>query len=77
MSRNQHVVPYGGHWAVRKEGNTRITSVYKTKRDAISAARKFASSGASELVIHGRNGKVLEKDTYGQEPILARYRFAI
>lgn len=67
MSRNQHVVPYGvqGQWAVRKEGNTRVTSVYRSKRDAVHAARISASSESSGVIIHRRDGRIHEKSSQG------------
>jgi len=77
MSRNQHVVPYEGQWAVRKEGNTRITSVHRTKKDAVDVARESASSGSSEVVIHDRDGKIRSKDSCGRDSILPRYRFVL
>jgi uncharacterized protein YdaT len=74
MSRNQHVVPYGDKWAVRKEGNTRITSSHRTQRDAIHTAHRIASSEASEVVIHCRDGKFRDKDSYGYDPCPPRAR---
>lgn len=74
MGRNQHVVPYGDQWAVRKEGNTRITSIHRTKRDAIHIARRVASRGSSEVVIHGKDGRIRDKDSYGYDPFPPRYR---
>lgn len=29
--KNQHVVPHGGEWAVRGEGNERVTSIHPTQ----------------------------------------------
>ncbi|MFA5156814.1 MAG: DUF2188 domain-containing protein [Candidatus Omnitrophota bacterium] len=74
MSRNQHVVPYGDKWAVRKEGNTRITSSHITRRDAIHTANRIASSEASEVVIHGRDGRIRDKDSYGYDALPPRCR---
>lgn len=65
MSRNHHVVPYGDKWAVRKEGNTKVSGIYDTKRAAVSNARHVASSTSSEVVIHCSDGRILSKDAYG------------
>ncbi|HII2327449.1 TPA: DUF2188 domain-containing protein, partial [Escherichia coli] len=29
MGKNQHVVPHNGEWAVRGEGNERVTSTHR------------------------------------------------
>jgi len=68
MKRNQHVVPYNHKWAVRGEGSTRITSEHRTQKAAINVARKIAINQQSEVVIHGENGKIRDKDSYGHDP---------
>ena len=59
--RNQHVVPLGNGWAVKGEGNDRFTVITETKRDALSVAKKIAKSSNSELVIHGKDGRIQKK----------------
>lgn len=66
--KNQHVVPYGDEWAVRGEGNSRVTSFHPHKDDAIDVARGIARNQQSELVIHGRNGLIQDKDSFGHDP---------
>lgn len=61
----QHVVPHDGGWAVRGEGNSRATSVHDTQREAIDTAREIARNQNGELLIHGRNGQIRERDTVG------------
>ena len=68
MGKNQHVVPRDDRWAVRGAGNSRITSDHRTQSTAINAARKIARSERSEVVIHGRDGKIRDKDSYGNDP---------
>lgn len=62
---NQHVVPHSGGWAVRGEGNGRATSVHDTQREAIDAAREIARNRGGELLIHGRDGRIRERDSVG------------
>ncbi len=68
MGKNQHAVPYGDKWAVRGEKNSRITSDHRTQAAAINAAVKIAKHEKSEVVIHGRDGKIRDKDSYGPDP---------
>lgn len=62
---NQHVVPHDDGWAVRGEGNSRVTSTHDTQREAIDAGREIARNQGGELFIHGRNGQIRERDSVG------------
>lgn len=66
--KNQHVVPHPKGWAVKSEGSQRSASVHQTQREAIGAGRKSAIDNRSELFIHGRNGQIRERNTYGKDP---------
>lgn len=66
--KNQHVVKCEDGWAVRGERNTRATSHHRTQTDAIDAARDIARSQPSELVIHDRQGRIRDRDSYGNDP---------
>lgn len=68
MSKRQHVVPHGGRWAVRGEGNERVTSVHDTQAEAIEAARRIATHQRGEVVIHGSDGRIRDSDSYGRDP---------
>lgn len=72
MGKNQHVVPHSGGWAVRGAGNERATSVHATQSGAIGAARDIARDQQSELLIHGRNGQIRERDSFGGDPFPPR-----
>lgn len=66
--KNQHVVPHHDSWAVKGAGNDRATSVHKTQQQAIDAARDIARRQQSEVVIHRPDGRVRDKDSYGNDP---------
>jgi hypothetical protein len=66
--RNQHVIPLGNGWAVKGEGNKKLTVITDTQKDAITVAKEIAKSYKSELVIHGRDGKIRDKDSFGKDP---------
>ena len=68
MGKNQHVVKTDGGWGVRGEGNSRLTSNHRTQGAASNAARTIAKHEKSEVVIHGRDGKIRDKDSYGNDP---------
>lgn len=72
MGKNQHVVPCNGHWAVKGEGNSRNTANTSTQQQAIQIARQIAKNQQSEVVIHNRKGVILDKDSYGNDPVPPR-----
>ena len=67
-SKGQHVVPRDGKWAVRKEGAERVTRRYETQREAIDAAREIARRQRTEVYVHGRDGRIRERSSYGKDP---------
>lgn len=67
MSKNQHIVPAGDRWGVRGEGNEHLTSVHDTQRQAIEAGREIARNQHSELLIHGEDGRIRERDSHGHD----------
>lgn len=66
--KNQHVARREDGWAVRGENNTRDTSHHDTQADAIGAARDIARNQRSEVVIHDRQGRIRDRDSYGNDP---------
>ena len=68
MGKNQHVVPSKGKWSVKGEGNQRITATYDTQAEAIERAQEIAKNQQSECLIHGRNGKIRSRNSYGNDP---------
>ena len=68
MGKNQHVVKTDDGWGVRGAGNSRLTSEHKTQQQAIKAAIPIAKNQKSEVVIHGRDGKIRDTDSYGPDP---------
>jgi len=66
--RNQHVVQTGeGKWGVRGEGNSRITKKTDTQGKAIDIAKEIAKNQQSEVVIHRPDGRIRDKDSYGND----------
>lgn len=73
-SKNIHVVPRNDGWVIRREGASRATSTHETQTAAITAARELARSQGSELVIHGRDGRIRDRDSYGTDPLPPKER---
>ena len=55
-------------WAVISEGDKRASSLHKTQGDAIKTATPIAKGRKAELVIHDRENKIRDKDSYGNDP---------
>ncbi len=69
MSKNaQHVVPNGKGWSVRKAGASRASGTYKTQTEAVVKAVKIARNQKTELYIHGKDGRIRERNSYGNDP---------
>lgn len=71
---NQHVVPKQGHWQVKAVNSGRATKNFERQSDAIAFARSIARNQQSEIVIHGKNGQIRDKDSYGNDPCPPRDR---
>lgn len=66
--KNQHVAKRDDGWAVRGENNTRDTVIKPTQQEAFEAAREIARNQSSEVLIHGRDGIIRERNSYGNDP---------
>jgi len=65
--KNQHVVKHKDGWAVKGAGNTKATNVEKTQAKAIEKAKEIAKNQKSEMFIHGKEGRIRERNTYGKD----------
>jgi len=74
MGKNQHVVPQGNSWAVKGEKSAKASSVHGTQGSAIARARTIAIHQKSEVVIHGADGRIRDKDSYGTDSCPPRDR---
>ena len=70
MARNaRHVVhnPDGG-WSVIKEGASRASKTFSKQSTAVNHAREIARKEGAEVYIHGKDGRIRDKDSYGNDP---------
>lgn len=66
--KTHHVVPNpAGGWDIKKGGASRSSGHADTKRDAVDTARHISRNQGTELVIHGRDGKIQQKDSHGRD----------
>ncbi len=63
-----HTVPHGDGWANRREGSSRVSKEFDTKREAQDAGRDTARREHTEHVIHKKDGEIGEKNSYGNDP---------
>jgi uncharacterized protein YdaT len=66
--KNQHVTKHPEGWQVKGAGNGKASVITDTQKKAIEKAREIAINQGSEVVIHGRDGKIRDKDSYGNDP---------
>lgn len=64
-----HVVPNpDGGWDVRRGGATRASAHTDTKSEAVDKAKVISRNQNTELVIHGKDGKIQRSDSHGGDP---------
>lgn len=61
---HQHVVPYKEGWAVRREGNQRITSQHRKQSTAINKAKRLARKYEADVIIHRASGGIRDRISY-------------
>lgn len=63
---HQHVVPYEEGWAVRREGNKRITSKHRKQSTAIRKAKNLARKYKADVIIHRASGGIRDRISYNE-----------
>ena len=67
--KDVHVVPHrDGGWATKTEGAGRAGSKHQTQAAAIERARSQAIRQRTEVVIHRKDGRIHDSDSYGNDP---------
>jgi len=61
---HQHVVPYDNGWAVRREGNKRITSKHRKQSTAINKAKVIAKRKKADVIIHRESGGIRDRISF-------------
>lgn len=64
-----HTVPNPkGGWDNKREGSSVPLSHHRTKENAIEQGRAIARQDQTEHIIHNKNGRISEKNSYGNDP---------
>ncbi|MGL4630792.1 MAG: DUF2188 domain-containing protein [Leadbetterella sp.] len=66
--KNQYVVPTKDGWGVKGQGSTKLTVKTHTKKDALKIGKEIAKNQQSELTILGKDGRIQNKNSYGNDP---------
>ena len=74
MRGNDHWVSRrpDGKWQDKKPGAKRASSVHDRQSDAWEAARGGARRDGGEAFLKGRDGRIRERNTYGNDPFPPR-----
>jgi len=67
-SKNIHVVHNGNQWQVKQENAQRSSGNFRTQREAFERAREIAIKNGQEVAIHGLDGSIRDKRSYGNDP---------
>ena len=57
-----------GRWESKRGGTTRASMVADTQADAWSHSRQKAAQTKGEAFLKGRDGKIRERNSYGNDP---------
>ncbi len=61
---HQHVVTFDKGWAVRREGNKRVTSKHRKQSTAIRKAKSIAKKHKADVIIHRQDGTIRDRISY-------------
>ena len=63
---NVHLLPRGDIWTLEVDG-AKFWS-FETEDEALRRGRRLAQRERGELVVHGNDGTIREKDSHGHDP---------
>ncbi|MGA7456880.1 MAG: DUF2188 domain-containing protein [Methyloceanibacter sp.] len=58
----------GERWAVKAEGAVEPFALFKTQSEAWEKAKSVARKERSEALLHGKNGQIRARNSYGHDP---------
>jgi len=68
MAANIHITKHDNGWQTKRAGSDRASAVYKTQAEAIKAGTVSARKDKVEILIHGVDNKIRERNSFGNDP---------
>jgi hypothetical protein len=71
MAKNSYhiIAKSNGAWSVKRTGAERASGNYPTKAAAVTNAKRLVTKdGGGELIIHGKDGRVSSRSSFGNDP---------
>jgi hypothetical protein len=73
MKNQHHVVPNPkGGWDVKLAGAAKASIHAETKQAAVDMGRAISRHQGTEFVIHGKDGRIQQSDSHGNDPFPPR-----
>lgn len=66
--RNIHITKHKQEWWAKEEKTSEPMSVFQKQSDAVVYGTRIAKVFQTELFIHGRDGRIRERNTFGRDP---------
>lgn len=63
-SRGLHIASLKDGWVVKKVKSSWTSHIFEKKEDAVKFATKIAKDQKAELIIHGKDGRIRERNSY-------------
>lgn len=67
-TKDVHVVPAPDGWAVEEANTPAGRKLFSTQEDAIEVATEMARRNHAELFIHGKDGQIRARNSFGHDP---------
>ena len=76
MPRDEHhIIPsHDGGWDVKRNGAKRASAHSETKSEAMRIGRQISKNQGTEMIVHGRDGRIQNPDSHGNDPCPPRDR---
>lgn len=62
------MTPDGDGWKVKTDGAQKAAKHTDTQKQAIDVGKQIAKNKQTDLTVHGKDGKIKSKDSYGNDP---------
>jgi len=69
QKKDVHVVPNpNGGWDTKREDAERASKHFDKKADAVQSGKEMAKKDKVEFIPHGKDGKIQNPNSYGNDP---------